>query len=304
MKSGERTMKKDTYNVLLVGSTGSGKSSTINAILDKDLARVGVSADPETMHISSYKYKNFTFWDTPGFGDDVNKDLEYAKKISDKLNETDQYGNFLIDQILVILDAGSRDLGTPYQLLNTVVLPSLKQNNSHQKIVFAVNQADRALKNGKGWDYDKNIPTPEGKKYLQEQLRSIKKRIHETAGIKIDDSIYFASGYTENGKRHKGFRIDELINFINKNIPKNNINIQNGAVSAGVLSAAALSYGYNSGYCDNFNDDDFSLVDDGFEMIDNTLNSVEEFTEDVLDFAGEVFEDITDTFSDFFDSFF
>jgi predicted GTPase len=304
-------MKNNNYNVLLVGSTGSGKSSTVNAILNRESAKVGTGADPETMHITPYKYKDITFWDTPGFGDSINKDLDYARLISNKLNEIDENGKFCIDLILVILDAGSRDLGTPYQILNTVIIPSLKQNNSNQKVIFAVNQADCALKNGKGWDYEKNIPTPEGKKYLDEQLNSIKKRLHHTTGLKIDDAVYFASGYTENGKRHKGFNIDKLIKFIKNNIPENNIY---SGIGAGIAAAAAGTAVAGAFYYDDDDYDDFeesSVIDDGFEMIDNTIASIEETAEsigeaidDITDGIKDTYEDFKETVSDIFDIFF
>ena len=48
-----------------------------------------------------------------------------AKKMIDKLYEKDENGNLLIDLVLVILDGGSRDLGTSYELINNVIIPNL-----------------------------------------------------------------------------------------------------------------------------------------------------------------------------------
>ena len=38
-------------NLMLVGATGSGKSSTINSLFNTSVAKVGVGVDPETANI-------------------------------------------------------------------------------------------------------------------------------------------------------------------------------------------------------------------------------------------------------------
>ena len=46
-------------DVLLVGGTGTGKSSTLNALFGSNLAKVGDGVDPETQVISSYSLHNY-----------------------------------------------------------------------------------------------------------------------------------------------------------------------------------------------------------------------------------------------------
>lgn len=53
-------------NIMLTGATGSGKSSTINALFNMEVAKVGVGVDPETDCIAKYELDNLTIWDTPG----------------------------------------------------------------------------------------------------------------------------------------------------------------------------------------------------------------------------------------------
>ena len=59
---------------MLVGSTGSGKSSTINALFNMDIAKVGVGVDPETTDIAKFELDNLIIWDTPGLGDGIDSD--------------------------------------------------------------------------------------------------------------------------------------------------------------------------------------------------------------------------------------
>jgi uncharacterized protein len=47
-------LKSIKINILITGATGSGKSSTINAIFDTEVAKVGYGVDPETMDIQKY----------------------------------------------------------------------------------------------------------------------------------------------------------------------------------------------------------------------------------------------------------
>ena len=109
-------------DVLVVGGTGAGKSSTINALFEREVARIGRGCAPETMDISSMQLNELLrFWDSPGLGDNISSDKRYSKDLVDLLYEDyymddNWYG--LIDTVLVILDGSGRDMGTTYSLLN------------------------------------------------------------------------------------------------------------------------------------------------------------------------------------------
>ena len=62
-------LKDNKINIMITGATGCGKSSTINALFDTEVAKVGVGVDPETMEIEKYELDNLILWDTPGLGD-------------------------------------------------------------------------------------------------------------------------------------------------------------------------------------------------------------------------------------------
>ena len=111
-------LTNEKFNLLMVGATGSGKSSTINALFDTQVAEVGTGVDPETASIDCYALDNFCIWDTPGLGDGVENDIAIAKAIKAKLSETDPEGAQVVDMVLIVLDASTKDLGTVYTLLN------------------------------------------------------------------------------------------------------------------------------------------------------------------------------------------
>ena len=61
-------LKDNKINIMITGATGCGKSSTINALFDTEVAKVGVGVDPETMEIEKYELDNLILWDTPVWG--------------------------------------------------------------------------------------------------------------------------------------------------------------------------------------------------------------------------------------------
>ena len=133
-------MKNQRINLMVTGATGVGKSSTINALFGKEVAKVGISADPETTEIDKYELDNLVIRDTPGLGDGKEAYNKHSKRIIDKLYEKDENDNLLIDLVLVILDGSSRDLGTSYELINNVIIPNLGDNKEN-RILVAINQA-------------------------------------------------------------------------------------------------------------------------------------------------------------------
>ncbi len=222
-------LKERKVNIMITGATGCGKSSTINALFDTEVAKVGVGADPETMDIQKYELDNLILWDTPGLGDGKEADNRHARNIIDKLAEVDKDGNAVIDLVLVILDGGTRDLGTSYELINEVIIPNLGENKS-ERILVAINQADMAMK-GRYWDYGKNEPMSELKEFLDKKVVSVRSRIKETTGVEVNP-IYYSAGYKEEGMIQSApYNLSKLLYYIVKATPKekrvvfcNNIN--------------------------------------------------------------------------------
>ncbi len=206
-------------NIMLAGATGSGKSSTINALFQMEVAKVGVGVAPETPEIARYELDNLVIWDTPGLGDGVRKDEWITRKIVKKLNEMDEECNPLIDLVLVILDASSKDLGTSYDLINSVLIPCLGRKASSERILVALNQADMAMK-GTHWSEYLNEPDEVLKKFLKDKADSVQKRIREGTGLNIKPICYCA-GYTEEGgQQRKPYNLTKLLYYIVKAVPR------------------------------------------------------------------------------------
>ena len=200
---------------MITGATGSGKSSTINALFNTQVAKVGIGVDPETMEIARYDLDNLVLWDSPGLGDGKEADNRHSKNIIKKLSECDENGNAVIDLVLVILDGSTRDLGTSYELINQVIIPNLGENKK-DRILVAINQCDVAMK-GRHWDSITNTPDVTLKKFLDDQAISIKRRVKEATNVDIIKPIYYSAEYNYN--------INKLLDLIVDNIPHSRRNI-------------------------------------------------------------------------------
>ena len=211
-------LKHQKINLMITGATGSGKSSTINALFNTEVAKVGVGVDPETMDITKYDLDNLVLWDSPGLGDGKEADNRHANNIINKLEEKDENGNLLIDLVLVILDGSTRDLGTSYELINQVIIPHLGKNKEG-RILIAINQADVAMK-GKFWDYVNNRPEPQLQKFLDEKIASVKRRIKEGTGVDVEP-IYYCAGFKEEGQpQTPPYNLAKLLYYIIEHTPK------------------------------------------------------------------------------------
>ena len=200
-------LTKKQLNILLVGGTGVGKSSTINALFNSNVAKIGL-IDPETMEITKYALRNnLVLWDSPGIGDTPQRDERYKQQIINKLRETNLDGTALIDLVLVVVNGSSRDMDSIYKLVNHVLIPNLENFNS---VIIAINQCDQILK-GKGWNYQTNKPQAELEIAIKEKEESVRKRIEENTGVKIVQPISYSAEYRYN--------LAELLHTILRNSP-------------------------------------------------------------------------------------
>ena len=211
-------VRSKQVNIMLVGATGCGKSSTINAMFDMNVAKVGVGVDPETSCIAKFDLDNLVIWDTPGLGDGVERDKEITREIIDKLSEIGEDGKPLIDLVVVVMDSSSKDLGTSYDLINNVLIPTLG-SEAEKRIIIGLNQADIAMK-GKHWNKEENKPDDVLNDFLKKKADSVRSRIKEGTGLDLIPICYCA-GYSEEGEEQcKPYNLIKLLYGIIQAIPR------------------------------------------------------------------------------------
>ena len=166
-------LEKEQVNILLVGGTGVGKSSTINALFDIDgvnntsviKAKIGIGPNPETKLIQSYKLnENIVIWDTPGLGESISADILNSREINKLLRKETESGSYLIDLVLVVFDGSSRDYSETLQIVKI----ALGAIGDKERIIFGINRTDMILQ-GYGWDYENSRPKEELKPFIEKK---------------------------------------------------------------------------------------------------------------------------------------
>ncbi len=129
--------KSHDIQVMVIGKTGYGKSSTLNSILGEDIL---LSSDYQscTKNVQSLEFfirdgNYFSIADFPGVGESIEVDSEYYKLYKMMLVKS--------DVVLYILRADSRDLSIDEFIINNIT-----KNYSPEimkKFIFAVNFCDK-----------------------------------------------------------------------------------------------------------------------------------------------------------------
>lgn len=215
--------RNQPVGILLLGPTGSGKSSTINALFGKNVAKVGMGFDPETQSIEEYHLGNLTIWDCPGPGDTPQKDRENERLIREKLHETDEDGAYLVDLALVILDGSQRDMSVAHHLINDVALPALVDDydeedeeetsalQEEKRLLIGINKVD-LLRSGWGWDAVNVRPKDQLKPYIEAKEASVMSRAEEASGKKLR-VVSYCAGVTdpETGETSGAYNVAMLL---------------------------------------------------------------------------------------------
>lgn len=195
-------------DVLLVGATGTGKSSTINALFGRKVTEVGTGAEPTTQDVSQHTVAQYLrLHDCAGLGDSPAKDVRHSRKIRALLREKFTKSLYLIDMAVVVLDGSSRDLGTAYDVLQNVVLRDLHPS----RVVVAINRADLAMKN-RGWDALAKRPDAHLLDYLNDQALQVQKRLTTATGHHITKPVFYSALH--------GYNLDALLNHFIAHVPR------------------------------------------------------------------------------------
>ncbi|CAI8036368.1 Translocase of chloroplast 159, chloroplastic [Geodia barretti] len=85
--------KSNEVKIFITGKTGVGKSTLVNGLVGKQVAKEGDSLDPETSIVKDYKCKHrsvyVTVWDSPGLQDGTNKEGKYLEDMKKKCSDVD-----------------------------------------------------------------------------------------------------------------------------------------------------------------------------------------------------------------------
>ena len=206
MNNIQNILAGNKVNILIAGATGSGKSTTVNALFNTDDAGIGNGPDPETKEVLMYSFRNMTIWDTPGFGDSPEQDRATGRMIKDLLERNNEKGLPLIDLVLLILDGSSRDMMSTFEIITSVIEPYVRYRDS---IIVAINQTDIAMK-GRYWNRDERKPEPRLISFMNDKVVSVEERIRISCGLEVKAMYYSAL---------EKYNILKLLCFIIDNLP-------------------------------------------------------------------------------------
>lgn len=198
-------LQETEVNILFMGRTGVGKSSTINAFFGTKYAKTD-SIKPCTDEIYTYDFKNLKIYDSPGLGESKEKDEKTKEEIFNLLQKKNGKGEGLIDLIFFVFDANSRDYSESYILINEF-LSKLVDNS--KRIILALNKID-LVEGGIFYNTKENQPDPKLHDLMNEKINFMKKNLKEDYDI-----IYYSAGVNNNYIQLKPYNIVSIYQQIN-----------------------------------------------------------------------------------------
>lgn len=170
-------------HIAVIGKTGTGKTSTINALFgtDWDISHVRGATKEEQVYILEGDRGRLKISDLPGFAEDIDTEERYRKIYTRVLNEC--------DVALLILKADTRDMLEVQRFLRDVVSKSI--NNFAKRIVVGLNQVD-LVQPGK-WLDKPNIPSPEQRESIESIIKERVESIRKVCKIKPKQVVAYSA---------------------------------------------------------------------------------------------------------------
>jgi GTPase SAR1 family protein len=116
--------ESNSVNILISGKTGTGKSSLVNSLLGKEVAKVGETLDPETSEVISYtaviRGIKVAVWDSPGLQDGLEREDEYLADIRRKCKDDIDLFIYCVSMENTRFEDGNRDIDSMCKLTDTL----------------------------------------------------------------------------------------------------------------------------------------------------------------------------------------
>lgn len=163
------------------GKTGTGKSSTLNALFDLNLETDNVKACTKELNFSEVKInnKNYLVVDIPGIGESIDADEIYFSSYIKAISYS--------SHIVWIIQADTR-VYRPDQ----VAINKLKQYfKPDVKFIFSLNRIDQVGLSD--WDINLNIPSVNQLGIIDEKIADIYKKFSKYITLDTKNFVYYSA---------------------------------------------------------------------------------------------------------------
>lgn len=125
------------FRVAIIGQSGVGKSSTLNAVFGLNLPTSDIEEGTTEIIEKIFPMRdgfNLSIYDMPGLLQSRKKDQEYIEMYKEILPKC--------DVIVYIIKANTRNIGDDCRILKDVVLPICNESSVKDNLIIAVNKVD------------------------------------------------------------------------------------------------------------------------------------------------------------------
>lgn len=164
--------RKTPPRIALIGETGVGKTTTINALFNQNEPVSHSRACTQHEKELTVEHGTLRVVDMPGLGEDIERDREHVALYMSELPTC--------DVILWVLKADNRAIASVQRNLGDLIDSKALDP---RRLVIALNQVDM-LQPG-DWHPTYNIPSPEQEKTLAERIDDIQSRLGKV--VKVDE---------------------------------------------------------------------------------------------------------------------